>query len=117
MAAQEHTWTHRRELRSSVTMMRYLARTTGHPSTVNGNLHHKLSVADRRQGHTSAPLRHEQEWEEAQLQTRVHTMAIALEEGAHAKAHAKAIAAAVSKQSSVAAEHAARVMGAGEPEF
>ena len=111
---QEAHWcSGRRELRSTVTMMRYLARTSSQPAIANGSLQQVLTVDRRRQ--SSRTLRTQQERVEAQLQTRVHRMAAALEADAHQKAHAKAVAAAASKQAGWQAQHAARVMGAVAP--
>ncbi|KAL1515695.1 hypothetical protein AB1Y20_002312 [Prymnesium parvum] len=108
-------WAHRNELRSTVTMMRYLARTSAQPAFRNGPLQQVVTVADRRRGKSDLTQRTNQERMEAQLQTRVQTMAAVLEANAHQKAHAKAVAAAASKQANWQAEHAARVMGAVAP--
>ncbi|KAL3904476.1 MAG: hypothetical protein SGPRY_011269 [Prymnesium sp.] len=111
---QDASWAHHRELRSTVTMMRYLARTSSQPSIHDGSLQ-QAAVADRRRREASRSLRTGQFALHSDLQKRVHTLAASLEADAHHKVHAKAVAAAASKQAGWRAEQAARIMGAVAP--
>lgn len=114
--AADAGWVHQRELRSTVTMMRYLSRPSSQQSSSRGPtavLQPVHRVAERRAGPKT--LRVQQNCMEAQLQTRVQRMAVALEAGAAARSHAKAVAEAAWKQVTDAAENAARVMGAVAP--
>lgn len=99
-----------------MTMMKYLARTSSE-GELNKVLHQNAlyegSIAERRR--REGKLRVEQERLEGQMTSQMHAFASTLQAGAHAKALAQARAAAKVRQMNVAAEQAARVMGAVAP--
>jgi len=105
-----------RNMRSSLTMMKYLARTSSEGELNKVLEHHALcegSLAERRR--RVGQLRNEQEQLELQMSTQLQSLTTTLQADAHAKALAKARTAAHAKQMNAAAEQAARVMGAVAP--
>lgn len=105
-----------RNARSTLTMMKYLTRTSSE-GELNKVLHQQAkvegTVAERRK--REGKLRNEQEAAEQRMTTQMQSLATTLQADAHAKAAAKARAAAAARQANVAAEHAARAMGAVAP--
>lgn len=105
-----------RNMRSSLTMMKYLARTSSEGElnkVITQQARCEGTVADRRR--RAGRLRNEQEQLEHQMSSQMKSLATNLQADAAAKAQAKAKAAAAARQMNVAAEQAARVMGAVAP--
>ena len=105
-----------RNMRSSLTMYKYLARTSSESElnkVITQHARCEGSALDRRR--RAGKLRNEQEKFEHQMSTQMESLATTLQADAQAKAQAKAKAAATAKQMDVAAEHAARAMGAVMP--
>lgn len=97
-------------------MMKYLARTSSE-GEINKVIHQHArcegSVGERRR--RAGQLRNEQEQLEQQMSQTMQSLATSLQADAHARAVAKQKAAAEMRQMNVAAEQAARVMGAVAP--
>ena len=116
MAAEFSSAYTTRNMRSSLTMMKYLARTKSE-GELNRVIHQHArvegSVADKRR--RAGKLRNEQEDLEQQMSSQMHSLATSLQAEAHAKSIAKARTAAATQQMNAAAEQAARNMGAIAP--
>jgi hypothetical protein len=102
-----------RSMRSTVTMLKYLARTSSESeinSVLQVNARCEGTLAERRQ--RIGKLRNEQEQMQAQLQDRVQQLASSLQMDANAKAAERARAAEAARRSKKMAQQAARMMGA-----
>ena len=102
-----------RSMRSTVTMLKYLARTSSESeinSVLQVNARCEGTLAERRQ--RIGKLRNEQEQMQAQLQDRVQQLASSLQMDANAKAAERARAMEAARRSKKMAQQAARMMGA-----
>ena len=105
-----------REMRSTVTMLKYLSRTSSESQlnkVLQQNARCEGTLAEQRR--RAGKLRNDREHLEAQLQSRVQQLANTLQADASARATAKEQAAYAARRENRAAEHAARVMGAVAP--
>ena len=105
-----------RNMRSSITMMKYLSRTSSDGElnkVVQQQARVEGTVADRRR--RAGKLRNEQEELELQMTSQMQSLATTMQADAHARAAVKARQAAAVRQMNVAAEQAARTMGAVAP--
>ena len=103
-------------MRSTMTMMKYLARTSSDGQlnkVISQNARFEGSLAERRR--REGKLRITQEELESKMTEGMQSLAATLQAGAHAKALAKARQAQQALASNLAAEQAARVMGAIAP--
>ena len=105
-----------RNMRSTMTMMKYLARTSSEGElnkVLSQNARVEGSLAERRR--REGKLRSDQEELEEKMTQGMHSLAMTLQADAHQKALVKARQAQQSRQANAAAEQAARVMGAVAP--